>query len=208
MKKTKNATSIAEAMVVMLIVVTWIIWIYKIYDSSNKLVINVTNKIQAIQIAREWIEAFTNIRDTNWLMFSSDYKNCWSTLNYNTNCIWATDKSHNIEENVKYKIYRNSENRWELWTDGTITWTSYSDTDYRDYYKIWFDNNWLYTQSGTISELKPIFIREISINYLDWITDQQKLSVKSSVSWSDSSSNQLHNIELDSTLTNWKNKTN
>jgi hypothetical protein len=48
---------------------------------------NLDMKIQAIQIAREGIEAMTNIRDTNWKMLSTDNKNCWNTLNYDTNCV-------------------------------------------------------------------------------------------------------------------------
>ena len=70
MKKSKMATTIAEAMVVTLIIVMWLTWVYSIYSASTKVTNNVETKIKAIQIAREWIEAMTNIRDTNWLIFS------------------------------------------------------------------------------------------------------------------------------------------
>jgi hypothetical protein len=60
---------------------------YQIFTNSSHLSNSTTNKIQAIQIAKQGIEAVTNIRDTNWLRFSSDYPNCWNAYNYNNNCI-------------------------------------------------------------------------------------------------------------------------
>ena len=49
---------------------------------------NSTEKnIKAIGIAREGLEGVMNIRDTNWLRFSSDKVNCWKTDKYNGNCI-------------------------------------------------------------------------------------------------------------------------
>jgi type II secretory pathway pseudopilin PulG len=45
------------------------------------------NNIKAINIAREGIEGMTNIRDTNWLRFSSDKTNCWKVKDYTSTCI-------------------------------------------------------------------------------------------------------------------------
>ena len=87
MKINKKATSIAEAMVLMLIVVSWVTWMYKVYMSSINLERSTNYKIAAMNIAREWIEAITSIRNTNWLLFSSDTKNCWNTLDYESNCV-------------------------------------------------------------------------------------------------------------------------
>ncbi len=44
-------------------------------------------RLQAIQIAREGVEAVENIRNTNWILYAADYKNCWNTLDYNNSCI-------------------------------------------------------------------------------------------------------------------------
>lgn len=44
-------------------------------------------RIKAISLAREGIEAMYNIRNTNWLRFSSDRKNCWDVLGYNSDCV-------------------------------------------------------------------------------------------------------------------------
>ena len=202
MKKSKKATSIAEAMVVLLIVVTWVTWMYKIYDESIKLSDATTNKIQAIQIAKQWIEAFTNIRDTNWLLFSSDYENCWNTLNYEPACIWDSAPLNKIKEWWYYKIYRDPNNKWLL-DAGTITTSDYTDPLYLTFHRVWLDN-WIYTQTWTVEELKPAFTREIKIAYSAWNTTDPKMTVTSLVQWKDKSTNSVHKVELDQVLSNWK----
>ncbi len=87
MKYSLKATSVIEAMIVLLIVVTGVTGVYTLLNSSQKLAISTGNRIEAIQIARDGIEAFTNIRDTNWIRYSADYKNCWNVMNYNPSCI-------------------------------------------------------------------------------------------------------------------------
>jgi hypothetical protein len=69
---------------------------YNIYGSSIKLSNSTENKITAISIAREGIEAITNIRDTNNLLFKADLKNCWNVLNYNANCIGDNTTNNDI----------------------------------------------------------------------------------------------------------------
>ncbi len=205
-----KATSIVEAMIVLLIIVTWVIWMYKILNESNKLVITVRNKIQATQIARQWIEAFTNIRDTNWILFSSDYENCWNVLNYNPLCIWSNNTSHDIES-ANYKIILDEDNRWTLEKTILSPSLNYSDLEYRNFYKIWLDLNWIYTHSGIITEIKPLYTRELSISYLQedltpWNTQSPKIKIISKVQWSDNTSTAAHKIEIEQILSNWKSK--
>ena len=204
-----KATSIAEAMVVMLIIVTWVTWMYKIYSESIKLSNSTANKIQAIQIAKQWIEAITNIRDTNWLLFSSDYKNCWNTLNYNAWCIWESSPVL-FEHNEKYKIFSDSNNRWVMeapWL--AINPEEYSNPDYRDFFRVWL-NNWIYSQSWSLTNLLPIFTREIKIEYIDtnWNSTpdnkDEKIKVTALVQWKDNASTNPHKVELNQVLTNWK----
>jgi hypothetical protein len=204
MKKTKKATSIVEAMIVMLVITTWVTWMYNIYNKSSDLSVWTTNKIQAIQIATQWIEWFTNIRDTNWLLFSSDYKNCWNTLNYNTSCIWVNDGTHDIDNTKSYKIYREADNRWMLSNTGTITSSEYANPSYRDFFKVWLEN-WIYTQTWVTDNLKPLFTREIKVQYLGyWDSSDPKMKVTSLVQWVDSSSTVPHKVEIDQILSNWK----
>ena len=175
------------------------------------------NKIQAIWIAKEWIEALTNIRDTNWLLFGSDYKNCWNTLNYNNSCIcinnntWCnTSKINDIKNNKKYKIYKNStNNRWYL--SPAITWT-YQDTNYRIWNEVWLDSDWFFTQSWSVDKLIPLFTREIKIEYINtdsvvWNdSNDEQMKITSLVQWGDNSSNTPHKIELSTILSNYINK--
>lgn len=203
MKKSKNATSIVEAMIVTLIIVMWLTWIYKIFSVSIKLTNSIENKIQAIQIAREWIEAMTNIRDTNSILFSADIDNCWKTFNYDANCIWGWG---NIIEEKSYKIYKNN-SRWVL-GEPLVPLVDFSDPIYRVFYRVGLDWNWLYTQTWTTNNLNPIFTREIKIDYVEakiWSLNLDNwIKIKSIVSWKDSSSDNIHKIELETVLTNHK----
>jgi hypothetical protein len=78
--------------------------------------------------------------------------------------------------------------------------------DYRNYYKVWLDSNWLYTQTWIITDLKPIFTREITANLWDYDINNiwQVLKIKSIVYWVDSSSPNPYKIELDTELTNYE----
>ncbi|MDD2870657.1 MAG: hypothetical protein PHS49_01595 [Candidatus Gracilibacteria bacterium] len=215
-----NATSIVEAMVVMLIVVTGVVGMYNILTKSTQLTTNVKNKIQAIQIARQGIEAFTNIRDTNWILFSSDYLNCWNVLNYNPQCIGDdggindTDgnaTTYDIKENQNYKIYLNEDNRWILENTSNFTPNNFSNSDYRNFFKVGL-NNGIYTQSGITEELIPFYTREIKVNYLqeDGITNgnesDPKIKISSIVQRIDNTSSQAHKIVIEQVLSNWKSK--
>jgi len=203
MKKSKKATSIIEAIVVMMIITSWVTWMYSIYTQSIKLSNSTTSKIQAIQIAKQWVEAFTNIRDTNWLLFSSDYNNCWNTLNYNTLCIWNSAVTNKIQNNKSYIIYRNN-NKWELVDKSAgIFWI----WTYIDNFRVWLNNEWIYTQTWVIANsLKPTFTRELNISYTGSIWDETdpKIILKSLVQWVDSSSTSVHKVELMQILSNWK----
>ena len=200
---TKKATSVIEAMVVLLVVVMWIIWMIAIFTSSQKLSNWTSNKIQAIQIAREWIEAVKNIRDTNWTIFSSDTANCWNVDNYNNSCVWDNSTTYDISI-WSYKIYQDSsDNRWYL-SKKTTSETEYKKSAYRNEMKVWLDSNWFFTQTGTMTEIKPLFTREIKISYPSWNSNTSKMKVISLVQWVDNSSKKVRKVELSSILTNWK----
>lgn len=208
MKKSKTATTIAEAMVVIVVIVIWLTWVYKIYSESMKLSNSVETKIQAIQIAREWIEAITNIRDTNWLLYSSDKRNCWKTFNYDASCIWNTSFTNNIVNNWNYRISRDTNNRWTLGSD-VSAWDDFSTSAYKNFYKIYSDTNWLYTHSWTINT-KWFFTRQIKTSYIDpisWVlsaTSTGWLLVRSIVKWVDSGGTNVNEIVLETILTNHK----
>lgn len=203
-------------MVIMMIIVAGVVWMFKVFTQSQKLSNSTENKIQAIQIAREWIEAMKNIRDTNWILYWSDTANCWNVLNYNNACVGipagdntTTDISRS---NETYKVYQDpTSNRWILEEKATPE-TLFSNTDYRNEMEVWYDANWFFTQSWTliVEELKPLFTREIQVRYIDTNSDStvdsndEKMEVTSLVQWVDSSSSEPHKVEFTTVLTNWK----
>ncbi len=205
MKKSKKATSIIEAIIILLVITSWVTWMYVIFSKSTQLATSTHNKIYWIQIAKQWIEAFTNIRNTNWLQFSSDYPNCWNTYNYDSDCIWDNTTDYDIQS-WSYTIYRWSSDLWYL--SGATSWTFWTWT-YNDDYKIWL-RNWIYSQSWSTDSLLPLFTRELQISYLedDWITpwdsNNHKIKILSIVQWWDSTSTKPHKIILKQVLNNWK----
>jgi len=208
MKKQKKATSIIEAIIMILIIVIWVIWLFNIYTKSQKLSTSTKNKIEAIEIAREGIEAMENIRNTNWLVLWWDPNNCWNALNYDNACIWDTWVTHDIT-NWLYKIYTDSNWRWLLEAPTTsLTSKNYSNSYYREFFIVRKDNNWLYTQSWW-TDFKPIYTREILIDYLDtgyWAhnSNNEKMLVNSIVMWTDWYGSWAHIVDLETMLTNWK----
>jgi Tfp pilus assembly protein FimT len=211
----KKATSVVEAIVVLSIIVSWVIWMYKVFWNSQKLANSTSNKIQAIQMAREWIEAIKNIRDTNWLLFGSDSKNCWNVSNYNNNCVWIPETNNtNIDiQEWSYKIYQLQNNRWYLSPKLTDK-TKFIDKNYREEMEVFQDSKWFFTQTWTLSssgnsKIKPLFTREIKVQYLDenwnsWNSNSYKMKVTSLVQWVDNSTSRTQKVEFISILTNWK----
>jgi hypothetical protein len=170
-------------------------------------------KLMAISMAKEWIEAVTNIRDTNWKVLPWDYKNCWNVLNYDIDCFNSNNSTvYDIKHWLSFIVDKDiTDYRWKL--TNFATW-NYSSQIYRDNFQVWLSWDWFYTQSwSSTNTLKPIFTREIQINYLeDWLlggftnSEEQKMQVKSIVQWSDSSSTKVRKVEMETILTNWKNK--
>lgn len=218
MKYSLKATSIIEAIIVLLVVVTGITGVYWLLISSQKLADSTSQRIEAIQIARDWLEAFTNIRDTNWILYAADYENCWNTLNYDSSCIWttgnATDINHGTNEGLI--IYRDTENKFRLWLESYSAWESYKDPTYRDSFEIQKEN-WFYTQSwGTLYWVwtDPFYTREIQLDYKNndgtsaWpgASDRNMLEVNVIVQWNDRARQEPQRLKMSTLLTNWKAK--
>jgi type II secretory pathway pseudopilin PulG len=218
MKKNLHATSIIEAMVVLLIIVTGITGVYSLLDSSSKLADATGKRIEAIQIARDGLEAFTTIRNTNWMRFAADYENCWNVENYNIQCVWASNSSHTfgLSSTEGYIIYKNSDDSFMLAKKDNSGW-DYQDTDYRDNFAIQKDSAWLYTQSwGTLYGVNttPFYTREIQIDYLNaagasqWSasSNHPMMKVTAKVQWIDSAKKTPQVLEVSTVLSNWEGK--
>jgi Tfp pilus assembly protein PilV len=203
MKYSIKATSIIEAIIVLLIVVTGITGVYSLLSSSQKLALSTWNRIEAIQIARDWLESFTNVRDTNWILFSADYDNCWNALNYQSVCIGVNTIASDITTG-SYRIFKNWNNQFDL----SWTWSSgsnFSNPIYRNDFQVNKDSQLFYTQSwGTV--FIPLYTREIQVSYPDGNSNTDKIDITALVQWADSSSSLPQKVELSTTLTNWKAK--
>lgn len=201
MKFSRSGTTIIESIVVMMIVVIWVVWMYNIFINSQNVALSTSHRVQAISMAREWIEGLMNIRDTNWLLFAANTGNCWHTFNYNWNCIISASWSTMIQSG-SYIIYQNdTNNRWFL---SWVTTGNYSDINYRNRFRVNIWSGWLYTQSWW-ENFNPLYTREIKISYEDNIFPPQKMKVESIVRWTDSARNSWnYEIVLDTILTNWK----
>lgn len=154
------------------------------------------SRIKAVNLAREWIEAVTNIRNTNWLRFSSDRKNCWDTKDYNNSCF-----SGNIENKIKDNKYIlvNENWAWKLWTWSTDVYVNWSWTYYQ-WSTTWtmsFCKNTKNNNSQS-ANCKSHFQREIEIKNK---TDDS-MDVLVTVTWFNGFGKRK--VTLTSTLTNWK----
>jgi Tfp pilus assembly protein PilV len=191
-------------MVVIVILSVGIIGAYGILGSGNKLAQTTESRIQAINIAREGLEAIENIRDTNWIQLSSNMKECWNTLNYNNACIIGGPSD---VMSGTYVLEKNENGNWTLSGIETPPTPSTFST-YKNTFKVMLDEHGLTTQSGAYGsacsstqtkECQTPFTREILI-----IPEDNTMSVSSRVYWVDSSSTEPHKVMLETTLTNWK----
>lgn len=183
----------------------WVIWSGVDFAKSTE------DNIKAINLAREWIEWMTNLRDTNWLRFSSDKRNCWKSLNYNGSCIGDNSFAGFINTG-SYILYLSN---WVWFLSGTTAFPSFSwGTDwstYKSIYQVWIDTDGYFSQTGSIPgnicnsglqvNCSTIFTREIQIS-VPW-TSTGTISVVSIVRffWKRS-----QEVRLETTLTNWKSK--
>lgn len=151
------------------------------------------------------MEAVENIRDTNWIKFSSNYENCWNTKDYNPLCIGG---SVNTISGSNVLVQSGT-----LWTLSGITAPLALDTNYSGYsnqFPIFLDSSGLTTNSSSVARCnsskttlcRTIFTREIQISYPS--TDHMK--VNSIVTWTDPSRSSPYVINLETVLTNWKKK--
>ena len=195
--------------------------------SSQRLSNSTADRIEAIQIARDGLEAFTNIRDTNWQLFAADYENCWNTLNYSGACIGNDAIWHRIRwwslwtDERRFIIYKNTNNQFSLEDRlENPTWFNFSNTtagqDYKEAFRVWLDSNWFYTQGSAniVTDLNPVYTRSLRTNYVD--TDgsgppdqsrfDDKIIVTAKVEWYDPASDTPRELEMSTVLTNWKAK--
>lgn len=209
MKKSIFWTSIVEAIVVTLIITIWLTWMYNLFMKSQTMARTTWNRVQAIQMAREWLEAVINMRDTNALIYWWDMKNCWNSTNYNNLCIGdsANTNSTDFANGGSYIVFQDTDSRWKLSQISWLVWGYiYTNPNYRTSFRVKKDALNMYTQSWGVDFL-PIFTREIKFTY-SWATvpasNNDTVIVDSIVQWMESSSTSPYKVNLKVELTNWK----
>ncbi|MBX9809842.1 type II secretion system GspH family protein [Candidatus Gracilibacteria bacterium] len=160
-------------------------------------------KIKAINLAREGIEGITNLRNTNWLRFSSDQINCWRIEGYQSNCIgnssFALNNSVGTGGTATSYVLENKNGAWYL--TGTTSGSG-----------LWVDNNGFYYSSGiTAGDIRCNF--DITTNCRSPFTriirifipagSTGSMSITSRVDWFE---RRAQNVIVETTLTNWKSK--
>lgn len=108
----KSGATLMELMMMLLVVSLALTTMFYTLTQTITFARDTEARVKAVGLAREGIEALINIRNTNWLRFSSDRKNCWDSLNYNPSCIGNVDFSDKIV-NGNYKLFFEN-NLWKL----------------------------------------------------------------------------------------------
>lgn len=191
MLKKQRGESIIESMVAISIIVTSLVGIMALFSDNIRTNQSTKNKIIAINLAREGIEAVRYVRDSNWLVYSNQRRVCWNN-NTTATCVDAdSDGRTDTPLNGNYNANMDpSDFSWEL--------TSDSDGIDRD-------DNLLYLKDGFYQHdatgTGTTFMRQIQISYPDGNSDKtenNRMNVKSVVQWSNN-----EKIELEAVLTDF-----
>ncbi len=150
----KRGMSVIEVVVVLVIVTVGIIGAYQIINSGTRLTNTTEKRIQAISYAREALEGVENIRDTNWLKFSSDFTGCFDVLGYSVSCVGSTPGSNSDTvpriSTGSYSLSQRTNGLWELSRKTPPVSANISGagrTEYLANFAVYLDANGLPTQS-------------------------------------------------------------
>lgn len=199
-----TGSTLFEVMMMLIVLSTVLLSLFEVLSQGIRFAKDTEMRIQAINLAREWIEWVTNIRNTNWLRYSSDRKHCWDTLKYDPACIWNAAPS-NIISLWWYTLYM-QQGLWFL--SGTTSW---NDNDWAGSFarfQIFSDDSGWYNGTGstTLTTLctnvqttncKTPFAREIVISN----KTSTGMTVTANIYWYNSAPRK---ISITSELTNWK----
>ncbi len=81
----QSGETLIEVILAVVILVFVLTGTYTVLNQAVNENVNVKNRVVALNIAREGIEAVRNIRDTNWLQYSGDRRNQWLCIASDTN---------------------------------------------------------------------------------------------------------------------------
>ena len=111
--KSKKGETIAETIIALTILAMGIAMTSTLMANSLRNVNTSKYRVIAVNIAREGIEAVRNIRDTNWLKFSSKRRMCWNHMPQPL----AEDDCNDTPTLItpgNYIVYKDVDERWRL----------------------------------------------------------------------------------------------
>jgi type II secretory pathway pseudopilin PulG len=128
--RNNKGETLAETIIALSILAVGITSSSAIMVNSTRNLTNAKNRVVAVNIAREGIEAMRNIRDTNWLFYSDRRRQCWNHDPSVGTCDPA-DPSHIIEPG-HYVIYKRNDESWRL-VPADSNWSTDTDGDTNPY---------------------------------------------------------------------------
>jgi len=171
---------------------------------------DVEARITAINLAREGIEGVINIRNTNWLRFSSDRTHCWNTYNYNAECIGSSNFEDTIASG-SYILYADTTGLWKLSEE--VAWNNDNwSQSFKDYNMgvtgigtgAWYTGNphalgvgHRLCNSNNRYDCRSMFAREIVISDVTGTG----FTATATVHWYNTSQKK---VSLQAEITNWK----
>jgi hypothetical protein len=109
---SKRGETIMETVIALSILAIGLTFSSVLISSSLRNISISKNRVIAVNIAREGIEAVRNIRDTNWLKFSGRRRTCWNNRpqdDMGAECNGGTPINAG-----EYVVYKAEDGRWRL----------------------------------------------------------------------------------------------
>lgn len=79
--KFSKAFTLIEMLVVIVIIWVWLIWVISVLTYSYKFLFNISNRVTAVNLAREGMEWVFSVRNTNWIRWWGKKDRCWLKVN-------------------------------------------------------------------------------------------------------------------------------
>lgn len=197
-RRNKNWFAIIEILIWIFIFSLWLVSIYTVISSILRVNEYNKNYIIASNLAREEIELFRNIRDSNYTKIKKyNQINPSNTTYTNVFSTWSYYKIENDYISPAFPIKVEKINNFEEWID-KISWINMKN------YKLCLDSNNRYTYNCTTTwNVETFFYRYLKVDEVksaSWVINNA-LKLKSKVIWYKKWYNEF---ELNTIITDWK----
>lgn len=120
----RRGESLLEVIIAVSILSTIMVSVFSLIIRGASTNTNVTNRVVAINVAREGVEAVRNIRDTNWLKYSGDRRGKWLCYDTTSNPNACEDNNDPVISVGNYTVdFNDGEGRYFLNLENTTLMT-------------------------------------------------------------------------------------